>query len=179
MTKRDQKLQQRLRRDDKKVLEKIYVLYKEEFVNYGFRYGLEREDLTDVYQDAIIAMHQNFVLKQTVLTNSTVKTYLFGIGKHKIFDRLKALKKVYKTFEEKDSYEDVNLLETEPTKEQKLLAKYFGHLSESCQDILKMFYYRNLTVKEMVKLSHYKDENTVKSHKSRCLKGLKKLIHNN
>jgi RNA polymerase sigma-70 factor (ECF subfamily) len=60
--------------------------------------------------------------------------------------------------------------------EQKLLTKHFKNLSESCQEILRLFYYRGLTVQEIVDGTHYKDRNTVKSHKSRCLKGLKEKI---
>ena len=52
----------------------------------------EKDDLIDIYQDSVIAMYQNFTTKQTRIENSSLKTYLFSIGKHKIYDRLKERK---------------------------------------------------------------------------------------
>ncbi|MEL6925658.1 MAG: hypothetical protein AAFO94_16555 [Bacteroidota bacterium] len=39
-----------------------------------------------------------------------------------------------------------------------------------------MFYYRGLSIAEIVEQTDYKDANTVKAYKSRCLKKLKQLI---
>ncbi|KAB8155032.1 sigma-70 family RNA polymerase sigma factor [Kordia sp. TARA_039_SRF] len=176
MEKQQLDVQSRLRNDDKKALEEVYVMYKEAFVNYGLRFNLDREDLIDVYQDSVIAMYQNFVTKKTQLDNSSLKTYLFSIGKHKIYDCLKERKQFVGTVVVEDDYEEVNLEENALTKEQQLLRQYFTHLGESCQHILKLFYYRSLSIKEIVQQTQYKDENTVKSHKSRCLKKLIALI---
>lgn len=172
----DTNLQERLRRDDKKALAEVYSAHKEVFLNYGVRYNLDRSELMDIYQDSVVAMYQNFVEKQTVLEKSTIKTYLFGIAKNQIFSSLKAKSRLYALPDEPEEIETVTLDTEVITQEQKLLATYFNQIGESCQEILKMYYYRGLTIKEMVEYSHYKDENTVKSHKSRCLKKLKQLI---
>ncbi|AXG70645.1 RNA polymerase sigma factor [Kordia sp. SMS9] len=176
MEKQQLDVQSRLRKDDKKALEEVYVAYKEAFVNYGLRFNLDREDLIDVYQDSVIAMYQNFTTKQTHIEKSSLKTYLFSIGKHKIYDRLKERKQFVGAVVAADDFEEIDLNETILTKEQRLLQKYFTRLGESCQQILKLFYYRSLSIKEIVQQTQYKDENTVKSHKSRCLKKLIALI---
>lgn len=176
MTNSDTILQERLRQDDKKVLAEVYSQHKEAFLNYGIRYNLDRSELMDIYQDSVVALYQNFVEKQTVLEKSSIKTYLFGIAKNQIFSSLKAKSRLYALPDEPEEFETVELDRDTATEEQKLLAQYFGQIGESCQEILKMYYYRGLTIKEMVEYSHYKDENTVKSHKSRCLKKLKSLI---
>lgn len=169
-------LQTRLRNDDKKALEEVYLEYKDAFVSYGLRFDLDREELIDVYQDSVIAMYQNFITKQTRLERSTLKTYLFSIGKHKIYDRLKEKQKFVGTLVIEDDYEEIEFNEPALSKEQQQLKKYFGRLGKSCQQVLKMYYYRGLSMKEIVSLTAYKDENTVKSHKSRCLKKLIALI---
>ena len=177
MVKSEIEWQQRLRQDDKKALEEVYKKYREAFIQYAKRYHLRSEELLDIYQDAVIALHQNFVMKQLHLEKTSLKTYLFGIGKNMIFNRLKAANKEKVLAEVPDEVEEVVWEKDSPTEEQRLLAQHFGQLSSSCQEILKMFYYRSLTVKEIVQLSHYKDENTVKSHKSRCLKKLIQLVN--
>jgi RNA polymerase sigma factor (sigma-70 family) len=172
-------LQERLRENDKKALEEVYIAYKEVFLNYAVSFNIDRDALLDIYQDSVIALFQNFVKKQTRLEKSTVKTYLFGIAKNKLYTYLKAQKRLVVTNTSFETFEEIKSEEQELTREQKLLAKYFVEISPSCQDILKLFYYRSLSIKEIVSMTQYKDENTVKSHKSRCLKRLTELIKNN
>lgn len=179
MNKEEFLLQEKLRADDEDALETIYLEYKTAFISYAKKFNLNQDEVLDVYQDAIIALHQNFVTKQTVLNTSSVKTYLFGIGKNLILNRLKELKKVWNTEKHTDGFAEISFESPELTQEQQLLVKHFKFLGASCKEILKLFYYRNLTIKEIVSLSNYKDENTVKSHKSRCLKTLKTMINSN
>ncbi len=172
-------LQERLRENDKKALEEVYIAYKEVFLNYAVSFNIDRDALLDIYQDSVIALFQNFVKKQTRLEKSTVKTYLFGIAKNKVYSYLKAQKRLVKTNTGFEAFEEIKTETQELTREQKLLATYFTEISPSCQHILKLFYYRSLSIKEIVSMTQYKDENTVKSHKSRCLKRLTELIKNN
>jgi RNA polymerase sigma factor (sigma-70 family) len=174
MTEKQSSLQERMRQDDKTALDFIYRAYKNGFINYASKYELSREDLEDVFQDAVIAVYQNFAIKKTVLKSSSLKTYLYGIGKNMIFTRFKKQIKTVEVID--DIITEEKLEDQEPTLEQHLLAKHFKSLSTSCQEILKLFYYRGLNVREIVTSTDYKDENTVKSHKSRCLKGLKEKI---
>jgi len=172
----DAELQDLLRSDDKKTLETIYIQYKSEFLNYSKRYGLDTYQVLDIYQDAIIAMHHNFVNSQLVLTSSSIKTYLFGIGKFKILKKLKENQTFLRVEREEEAYTEICIEEAAPSEQSILLSKHLDQLSESCREVLHLFYYRNLTVEEIVQLTDYKDGNTVRSHKSRCLKRLKSLF---
>ena len=172
----DDQLQQRLRADDKKALEEVYITYKSEFINYSKRYKLETSDILDVYQDAIIAMHQNFVMSQIELKASSIKTYLFGIGKNKLFKKLKDKQRLLRVEMETDGYTEIDFNDTNPSDNQLKLARRLNEISDSCRQVLQLFYYRGLTIEEIVELTHYKDGNTVRSHKSRCLKHLKSLF---
>ena len=109
------------------------------------------------------------------LQKSTIKTYLFGVGKNKLFKRLKEHKRVLRAAEtpESNDYTEIKLETTVPTSRQLKLVKMLDDISGTCKELLQLFYYRNLTIDEIVELTHYKDGNTVRSHKSRCLKTLK------
>jgi len=172
----DNELQTLLRADDKKALEEVYLSYKQEFLNYAKRYDIDASDVLDIYQDAIIAMHQNFVTSQLELQTSSIKTYLFGIGKNKLFKKLKEKQRIIRVEVKNDEYTEIKIERDLPTKNQLVLAKRLSELSETCKTILNLYYYRNLTIEEIVDLTHYKDANTVRSHKSRCLKHLKTLF---
>jgi RNA polymerase sigma-70 factor (ECF subfamily) len=170
-------LQDRLRSDDKVALEEVYTSYRQEFIYYAKRYPLDEADVLDIYQDAVIAMHQNFVMSQVELTSSSIKTYLFGIGKNKLFKKLKEQKRTLRVVvEPRDTYESIELDAQLPTERQKALAQRMNEISDSCRSILKLFYYRGLTIDDIVEQTQYKDGNSVRSQKSRCLKHLKSLL---
>ncbi|MFD2588891.1 RNA polymerase sigma factor [Croceitalea marina] len=172
---KEEALQQRLRAGDKKTLEELYLTHKDSFIVFFKSRANASIDIEDLFQDSIIALFQSFVLKKTELKKSTVKTYLFAIGKNKLAQKFNGPVLV----DEKEDviethYEiDDNGLSTE----QKMLIKSFKLLGNKCKELIKMYYYRGLTNKEIVMLTSYKDENTVKSYRSRCLKQLKNSIH--
>ncbi|MGC6431970.1 MAG: RNA polymerase sigma factor [Jejuia sp.] len=173
----DVELQERLRRDDRNALETIYSTYKPAFLNYAKTYSLSEDDALDIYQDAAVALYQNFVTKQLVLSKSSIKTYLFGIGKNKIFKFLKTKNKPLQYSEIKeDTITEINFDDDAPTELQLQLAKNLKQISDSCNQLLRLFYYRGLTIEEIIEQTDYKDSNTIRSHKSRCIKRLKTLF---
>lgn len=169
-------LQSRLRNDDKKALEEVYSLYKLAFLNYAIGFNISKNIALDIYQDSIIALYQNFVTRKLTLEKSSIKTYLFGIGKNKIYKLLKDENKLIRKTIENDAYSEIEINEEHPSEIQIKLSKNLKLISESCQVILKLYYYRNLTIDEIVEQTDYKDSNTVRSHKSRCMKRLKTLF---
>lgn len=172
----DNDLQNRLRAEDKSALEFVYKSYKSEFLNFSQRYKVDYDDALDAYQDAVIAMYQNFVMNELELTNSSIKTYLFGIGKHKIYRIVKSKQKQLKIENDIEEFRDIEPKENDLNYYQEELAKLIGNISESCRELLRLYYYRNLSINEIVERTQYKDANTVKSHKSRCMKRLKSLV---
>lgn len=173
---KDKELQKRLRANEKEALEFVYAEYRTDFLNYFKRYDITHINALDVYQDAIIAMRRNFVTSQLELKSSSVKTYLFGIGKNIVLKKIEKESRAAQLLEqEKETVMEIE--EIYPSERSILLSKNLEKISESCRNILKLYYYRNLTIKEIVELTDYKDENTVRSHKSRCLKGLKSLFN--
>jgi len=177
MANTEHNLQERLRANDSTALTEVYNAHKDAFISFAKGYGLDYDAIVDIYQDATIALYQNFAMGQKSIENSSIKTYLFGIGKFKIFDHLKRAQKVYALPDHHELVAEIPTEDDTLTTEQELLARYFKHLGERCQEVLKLFYYRGLSIQEIVDSTHYKDQNTVKSHKSRCLKQLKSLIH--
>ena len=134
----DNDLQNRLRAEDKSALEFVYKSYKSEFLNFSQRYKIDNDDALDAYQDAVIAMYQNFVMNGLELTNSSIKTYLFGIGKHKIYRIAKSKLKQLKIENDIEEFEEIELKETDLNYYQKELAKLIGNISESCRELLNM-----------------------------------------
>src|SRR5690554_7270331 len=74
---------------DKSSLESVYTLYKKEFLLYSNRFSLSHGDVLDIYQDTIIALHNNIMSGKLETLSCSLKTYLFTIGKYQIYNRMK------------------------------------------------------------------------------------------
>lgn len=170
-----------LRSDDRLKFKTLYNQHKEEFLNFGRRYNLDQDALADVYQEAFLALRKSAINGKLDAVKSTMKTYLFGIGKYMIFDanRKKQLQVPYEAnlHAVGDEIQEIELDEIEPlTERQTLLRKYIKELGEKCRQVLTLFYYRGLNIKEIVEIGGYNNDNVVKAHKSRCLKALRQMM---
>jgi RNA polymerase sigma factor (sigma-70 family) len=55
---------------------------------------------------------------------------------------------------------------------KKQLNQLLDNLGNSCRKILEMFYYENLSMKEIVSHLHYENEQVVRNKKYKCLQQL-------
>lgn len=182
MARNEEDLQQRLRSNDRMALREVYLAYKQDFKNFFRTRTVEELDLDDLYHESVVALHQNFVMKQLSLEKASIKSYLFGIGKNKLLQVFKGKKNLAFTQvspEMEGVYDAHDVLDTMsyPIERRRQLGQAFGKLGDKCQELIKLYYYQGFTIKEMVMSTSYKDENTVKSYKSRCMKKLKALIN--
>ena len=170
-----------LKQGDKLTLEKIYTDNREAFINFSKKYNIEKYDAVDIYQDAILVLRENAMRGKIDSLNSNISTYLFAIGKYKIFHSYRLKSKVELmneiSFDEKNLDFDVNLLEEELTNQQKLLKQYFNKLGDRCKNVLKLFYYQGYTLDEITEVLNYSNKKVLKSQKSRCVKQLKDLVN--
>ncbi len=160
----------------------LYYANRDSFLNFGKKYGLDYDDLTDIYQEAFIALRKHAISGKLDTVKSSLKTYLFGIGKFMIYD---LLKKQHKTTSYEPSlhisdevYEPIPFENTteELTIEQRLLRKFFKKIGKKCQEMLTLFYTRGLSIDEIVEFTGYTSNSVVRSQKSRCIKTLKEMI---
>ncbi|WP_191860799.1 RNA polymerase sigma factor [Hanstruepera ponticola] len=182
MNRHTEELFTKIRQGDSKVLEAIYVDNRLAFLNFGLKYNLNEEALLDIYQDAIIAFVENVTNGKIIALNSSVKTYLFSIGKYMIFKKLKKESKL-ETLDLDDKRLELsiklidNINDETDNEHNKLIEHCLDKLGYQCQTVLKLFYYNGLTLEEIQKHLDYSNYNTIKSQKSRCLKNLKELIN--
>ncbi len=172
-----------LKKGDPKTLERIYVENREGFINFSKKYNIEEQDAVDIYQDAIIVLRDNAVNGRIDALQSNISTYLFAIGKYKIYHNFRIrsredLKEDVDLLQENVDF-DVNLDENVLTNEQKVLQKCFEQLGDRCKSILKLFYYQGYNLDEIQEILQYSNKKVLKSQKSRCLKQLKDLVKKN
>lgn len=170
-----------LKNGNDQILSEVYLTYKSDFIGYAKKLNLPEQEIIDVYQDAILALRENAMTGKLTELNSSLKTYLFGIGKYMIYSNLRDKSKVhFKEFDELKNTE-INhdydfLFARELSENQKKLQIAFKELGEKCKQILTLFYYKNYTLDEILDETDYSSRDVVKSQKSRCLKTLKEKI---
>lgn len=170
-----------LKKGDNATLQRIYEDNRSVFINFSKRYNISKNDAVDIYQDAIIALHENAVNGKINSLSSSVSTYLFAIGKNKIFQLLRKNKTVDLdqniTIESTNEILDVNFYDDKPTKRQNLILENLKRLGKRCVEVLKLFYYQGFTLDEITKILNYSSKEVLKSQKSRCIKQLKEIIN--
>ncbi len=170
-----------LKTDNHFLIKKLYNTHRNGFLNFAKQYNIAEIDGVDIYQEAFLAIRKHAISGKLYTVKSSLKTYLFGIGKHLIYKKLKeeSLKTTMDSVHLKidTTFREIPLeTEKELTKEQQLLHYYFKQLGKSCQQMLTLSFYRGLTNEEIATLEGYESEAVVRSQKSRCLKTLKDLI---
>ncbi|SHI55094.1 RNA polymerase sigma factor [Pseudozobellia thermophila] len=178
---KDEQLISQLKNRDRDALKSVYDDYRSEFFKFAHRYQKTGVDLEDIFQDALIALYENAQAGKLDHLKSSVKTYLFSIGKFMLFKRFRDTKEIITDeayiFDQKEKavIEDV-YHDPGPDEYQKRLVSNFKKLGEKCREILELFYLKGLKIEEIMTVQGYENKNVVKSQKSRCLKSLKDLI---
>ncbi len=163
-----------LREEGLRAVEKLYAQWREEFLAFASRYGGSQDDVLDAYQDALIILYENVRKGKLTELSSSPKTYLFSIGKYTLLNSLKRQGKqrtlVSEAVEQEVSWtppdDELN------DRQQRLMVALKG-LGKSCQELIDLFYYQRLSIREIVAKTGLKNENTVKAQKSRCVKSLR------
>lgn len=166
----------KLKQGDENVLINLYSNHRDEFIFWSHKnFGTQTEQAKDAFQEAILDFHQNVISGRLTELSSTIKTYLFQIGKHKILNIQKK--------ERRMTYHDaLHLIENgeaekfmeEENKEytQEQISKAIENLPEDCQRVLKLFYFSEYDMESIAREMNYKNADTAKSKKSLCMKNL-------
>jgi RNA polymerase sigma factor (sigma-70 family) len=62
---------------------------------------------------------------------------------------------------------------------QKTIVELFEKLGEKCRNILTLFYYEDLSMKEILAKTQYENEQVLRNKKYKCLKEMTDMVHKN
>ena len=160
-------------------LAEIYKAYRSEFVGWASsHYQCSKEEARDVYQASIITLYDNIIHEKLLQLNGSVKTYLFGIGKNKIMELRRADKKFdqSKEVQNMDIEDEVDNEKQQKERHLKIVQHCLEKLGEPCRTMLELYYYHDTGLDKLAEMLHYKNSDTVKNIKSRCLFRLRELV---
>lgn len=175
MKDQDKEVIEGIRSGKEKEVVKLYELYREEFFSWSQKvFSLSEDEVADVFQETVIAFYYNIKEGKLNELSSSVKTYLFAIGKNQILKKLEKNSRLFITDDLPD-VQGLNIGEDlyEASERQKVIAKLIDEMGEPCKSILKMFYFQRFSMDSIAENLGYKNEHVVKSQKLRCFNQLK------
>jgi RNA polymerase sigma factor (sigma-70 family) len=160
----------------------IYRQYSQATSSFIMQHGGSEQDADDIFQETVVAFIE-VVQKGKYRMEASVKTFLNSIARNYWFNEIKKRDRSGlrdKQFEQsRDKNEaDVSHYITEMERKRQL-RDLVDQLGESCRKVLLLFYYENLSMKEMVDHLPYDNEQVVRNKKYKCLQALTGLIKDN
>jgi RNA polymerase sigma factor (sigma-70 family) len=177
-----QKMLEAIRKGNPHILQEVYLEHRQSFLEWAVRrFKCKEEDALDIYQETIIAFHENVSRGKLTQLNSSIRTYLFGIGKILIIKSFRTQNRTepLPDWEQEDEESYYLEEELELSEQQQLIRKALRQLGESCQKILQLFYYRRFSNEVIRQRLGYQSTDVVKSQKARCMRKLRKLAKQN
>lgn len=170
----------RLKRGDDALLRDIYDQYKSDFIRWAIRYGIDQVVAEDVFQISVVILYDNAITGKLSHLSSSVKTYLFSIGKHKCQEYKRGQKHDFQTVEPAllELFADQHTPEKEIRFDVEELRDALVIMGDPCKRLLELMYYQKLSQDAISQLMGYKDRDTVKSKKYKCIARLKKILEN-
>lgn len=170
---------QKIRSGGQTELGMIYEEYRSEFLQWITKeYACSMDDGKDMYQLAILIFYDNIKRGKLEYLVSSVKTYLFGIGKNLAKDNMRKEKKFIPINQEKWIKEYLIDEPDQPVDEKifTLAKRALQKLGQPCQRLIELFYYENKNMQEITEAMQYKNPETAKNQKCKCMARLRKLV---
>ncbi len=175
---KDKNILENLREAREEFFIEIYRKYRDSFNSWTAKYySCDQQTASDCFQDAVIVLMNNAKSGKLKQLDSGLKTYLFSVGKNILLKKY-SLQRSEIAFEEitvgndaQDLYDYEELFDYNNKLIDKV-AELTVDMKEPCKSILKYYYYENLSMAQIAELMKYKNADTVKSQKLRCIKYL-------
>lgn len=172
-------------RNGTRLNETIKAIYRSYFENLSWfiiNNNGSRQDAEDVFQEVVVNFI-DLVQKDKFRGDSTIKTFLFSLNRFTWLNELKRRGRAMAREEKYEKAQDRVVPDTShfisEREEKAEVIRLVGELGESCKKILLLFYYENLSMKEILETTDYENEQVVRNKKYKCLKQLEKMIIEN
>ncbi len=161
-------------------LDKVYTTYRKEFVKWmQYNFSCDENSALDIFQDSVIVLYRQIQTDKLTNLQSSLKTYLFAVGKRIWLNKNKNNKI------KKNNIEDYEQqLQTDATvnirldlnDRQKLMLTLLNKLRNPCRNIIYLFYYKRYGLEAIAESMNYTSKEVAKTQKVRCMKLFRKVV---
>jgi RNA polymerase sigma factor (sigma-70 family) len=144
--------------------------------------GGTEQDADDIFQETVVSFIDT-VQKGKFRQESAIRTFLISISKNLWYNEIRRRQRAgnrEKLFEMEREQEETGSSDAIGNRElNQQLNQLLLSLGDSCRKILELFYYENLSMKEIVSHLHYENEQVVRNKKYKCLQQLTEKMKQN
>lgn len=167
-----------IKTNENEALSRLYQSCKSEAIERVQReFACTRDDALDIFQTAVVILYDNVVSGKLDNLTADIRTYLYGIMRNKAFELCRAKQKENKVTDldfwvsyvqsDEPADDDVQI---------QAAAMVLDEMGSPCRDLLQLYYYHDKNMEEITGLMGYKNADTTKNQKYKCLKRLQNLF---
>ncbi|MGB4959568.1 MAG: sigma-70 family RNA polymerase sigma factor [Saprospiraceae bacterium] len=168
----------KIKTNENEALKEIYVLCREECVLWLLKdFALSADDALEVFQVSVVILYDNVMTGKLVTLTSHIKTYLKGIIRNKALELLRSRKNIISDSRLGVMAQYVNEENDKSILEEQLSAAQMAleTLGDPCKSLLLLYYYNDLSMEEITTKMGYKNADTTKNQKYKCLRRLQNI----
>lgn len=166
-----------IKNGDRALLGEIYRSYRDEYLTWSAsRFNCSTDELKDSYQYAILVLFKNISEGKLVELSSNLKTYIFSVGKNRLLKILSRQKKHHNFVvdiidDSHESLEDQLAFE----KDLEVIRTSLDEMGDPCKTLIQLSFLNQKTIPEVTDIMGYKNSDTTKNIKYKCMNRLKKM----
>ncbi len=137
-----------------------------------------RQDAEDLYQEALLVLCRK-ISDNAFELSSSLNTYLYSVSRFMWLDELRKRNRRPSTtlVEETRKAEDRHIQQAlEEEHNYSLAEKAFMQLGQKCRELLQLFYFKKLSMKEIAPHLGFGSERVAKTQKHRCIEKAKEHL---
>ena len=165
---------------DRVLLRKLYEQFRMEFRLWLTRnYQCDDDMIADIYQQAFTTLYYNIKDGRLTELTSSIKTYLFAIGKNLLRDHYKVSTRRREILEVAidNNNIDFGILEHyEQAEKKETVRSLLSRIGEPCKTVLELFYLKGFAMDAIANEMNYKTEQIAAKRKFICLRQMRELL---
>lgn len=153
----------------------LYDSYYRYLERYVLQNSGNEDDAADMIQEAFLIFIR-LIEENKFRQESSIKSYLYSIIKNLWITELRKRKsmalrnEIYEIDKKEDTPDISNAIMKNES--HKIIMDVFAEIGQKCRNILYRFYYEELSMKEIMVLEDFSNEQVLRNKKHKCLKGL-------
>lgn len=168
----DKKIIEGIKNQDGKTLEWLYDNYYQTVKKYIINNRGTDEDVSDIFQDAVIIVYNQIIEEKLHLTTD-LKGYFYGVARNIWNAQLRKKKRT--TELESDFPDDFDIDESTDLIFERILSRTFRKLKPDCRELLTL-YYKGLSYSEIAEKQGLKNDIYARRKKYLCKEILIELV---
>ena len=177
----DQEILVEIKGGNQRPLQKVYNTYHDGFIKFiRKKFGYGEEECRELYQVTMVTLYENIINGKLTDLTSTLKSYVFSIGKYKAMELHRGAKRnVWLTglsdgFELEDSSVEERDAKIFLDARIEEVSEMLKQISDKCQELLRLFYFDNLSMTEIQERFSFKSAHVARNEKYKCIQALKR-----